>query len=423
MRGSLPSGWVVRKLGEVLSQVERPVRVDQNATYRMLGVRLYGNGGYVRETLAGRQMKASQLFRIEQGDFVYTRLFASKGTFALIGEALDGCHASSEFPCFQINVALVEPQYLRCYFMQPWVWRAIEGQSSGTTSGSRLRFNEKDLLRMRVPFPPLPEQRAIAEALQSVDEVIDRSRAVIEQLGQVKKALVQELLTRGLPGRHTRFKPTPVGEIPAEWEVRSLGDVADVRPGIAMGPDRAPLAHSHPYLRVANVQAGNLDLSEVKTMEATAEEARSRCVAVGDVLLVEGHAHIEQLGRAAVVPPEAAGMLHQNHVFCVRVDLSHCLPDLVAHFANGPRGRAYFRFFGGTTSGLNTVSGQNVKGMQRPIPPLAEQEAIGRLVSSVDAQAGAERMALDAAQALKTGLMQDLLTGRRRWKGSGRDDN
>ena len=65
-----------------------------------------------RDEIMRRQMKASQLFRIEQGDFVYTRLFASKGTFALIGEALDGCHASSEFPCFQINVALVEPQTL-----------------------------------------------------------------------------------------------------------------------------------------------------------------------------------------------------------------------------------------------------------------------------------------------------------------------
>ena len=71
------------------------------------------------------------------------------------------------------------------------------------------------------PSPPLPEQRKIAAILSSVDDAIEKTQAVIDQVQVVKKGLMQELLTRGIPGRHTRFKKTEIGEIPEEWR-RSL---------------------------------------------------------------------------------------------------------------------------------------------------------------------------------------------------------
>ena len=86
----------------------------------------------------------------------------------------------------------------------------------------------KTIPRVPILLPPLPEQRKIAAILSSVDEVIEKTEAVIEQLQVVKKAMMQELLTRGLPGRHTRFKQTEIGEIPEEWEVNG-GDLAELR--------------------------------------------------------------------------------------------------------------------------------------------------------------------------------------------------
>jgi type I restriction enzyme S subunit len=77
---------------------------------------------------------------------------------------------------------------------------------------------------MEVLLPSLPEQRKIAAILSSVDETIEKTEAVIERLQVVKKAMMQELLTRGLPGRHTRFKKTEIGEIPEEWDVVELGE-------------------------------------------------------------------------------------------------------------------------------------------------------------------------------------------------------
>ncbi|MCA9629094.1 MAG: restriction endonuclease subunit S, partial [Myxococcales bacterium] len=90
--------------------------------------------------------------------------------------------------------------------------------------GTQVNINSDLVARTEVLVPPLPEQRKIAAILSSVDETIEKTEAVVAQLQVVKKAMMQELLTRGMPGRHTRFKQTEIGEIPEGWEVRTLGD-------------------------------------------------------------------------------------------------------------------------------------------------------------------------------------------------------
>jgi type I restriction enzyme S subunit len=87
-------------------------------------------------------------------------------------------------------------------------------------------FKEVEILT-----PPLAEQRKIAAILSSVDETIEKTEAVIAQLDVVKKAMLEELLTRGIPGRHSRFKQTEIGEVPAEWAVAKLGELVDVLSG------------------------------------------------------------------------------------------------------------------------------------------------------------------------------------------------
>ena len=113
------------------------------------------------------------------------------------------------------------------YFLQTQLgWFEAAGQH-----GTQKNLNSDLVARLPVDLPPLPEQRKIAVILSSVDEAIERTEGVIEQLQRVKAAMMQELLTRGLPGRHTRFKSTPIGEVPEEWEVAPLHDIADVEWG------------------------------------------------------------------------------------------------------------------------------------------------------------------------------------------------
>ena len=126
----------------------------------------------------------------------------------------------------------------------------------------------EDIASLHILLPPLPEQRAIAAVLDSIDDAIEGAEAVIASTEGLRDALLHDLLTRGLPGQHTEFRDVPgLGTIPADWEVVRLGEVAEVQTGRAV--NKKVMADGElkiPYLSVVNVKDGYLDLRIVKTM-------------------------------------------------------------------------------------------------------------------------------------------------------------
>ena len=273
-------------------------------------------------------------------------------------------------------------------------------------------LNRDDVYALNRAIPPLPEQRAIAAVLDGIDDAIEGAGAVIAATGGLRDALLHDLLSRGVPGWHTEFRDVPgLGAIPADWQVARLGDVAEVTSGLAMGPHRTPQKNPRPYLTVANVQANQVTIDENRLMEVSESEYQSRNLQAGDVVLVEGHAQISQLGRAAIVPLEAEGFTFQNHLFRVRPSELSDARFIAAH-VNSQGGRRYFGSFGGTTSGLNTVSAANVKALPLPLPNMSEQQAIAAALDGVDAAIEVAREELAGLRLLKESAAAALLTGR-----------
>jgi type I restriction enzyme S subunit len=134
-----------------------------------------------------------------------------------------------------------------------------------TPGVSQANINRERLRALPVLVPPLGEQKKIAAILSSVDEAIEATQAVIDQLQVVKKAMMAELLTRGLPGRHTRFKQTEIGEVPQEWDVVRIGEVCDrMFVGIAQAATHAYVATGGvPLIRTTNVRANLLVKDDV----------------------------------------------------------------------------------------------------------------------------------------------------------------
>ena len=116
---------------------------------------------------------------------------------------------------------------------QPFGWHVLN-HSKGTlgrvTQGSTFEaIGSGELRNLPILLPPLLEQRAIAAVLDSIDDAIEGSEAVIAATERLRDALLHDLLTRGLPGQHTEWRDVPgLGTIPADWEVVRLGDVAEV---------------------------------------------------------------------------------------------------------------------------------------------------------------------------------------------------
>ncbi|MDR2219483.1 MAG: restriction endonuclease subunit S [Methylobacillus sp.] len=141
--------------------------------YRLLGVRLEGNGAFHRETVSGTETSASRLTRVEAGDFIYSRLFAWRGAFGIIPKELDGAFVSNEFPLFRVDNSRLDSSFLNRWFQLPATWKRVEEDCTGSTPTTRNRFKEEFFLKLEIPLPPLSEQHAIVAKLA---ELSDKTR-------------------------------------------------------------------------------------------------------------------------------------------------------------------------------------------------------------------------------------------------------
>lgn len=192
MRGA----WPQVRLGELLTPVARAEVVDVTKTYRLLGARWYAGGLFVREEKAGHEIEAIRLYQVRPGDFVYNRLFAWKGSFAVAGKEAAGCHVSNEFPCFEVNAERLDAAFLGHYFRRERSWAEALQLSSGATPTSRNRLKEERFLQMALPLPSLEEQQRVVARIADIETL----RRLHAEVGTALDALSSAVLDRAFKG-------------------------------------------------------------------------------------------------------------------------------------------------------------------------------------------------------------------------------
>ncbi|MEI2582585.1 restriction endonuclease subunit S [Scytonema sp. PRP1] len=227
----------------------------------------------------------------------------------------------------------------------------------GTSAGSLSpRTNWTSLANFEFALPPLEEQRQLVNILSKIDYTLESLQAVAQQATNLQDAYILEKI------KHiSQASPNIL-----------LNDIADVQYGLTVNAKRRNTIVQAPYLRVANVQRGSLDLSEIKLI-GKLDGDDAFILQKGDVLIVEGHADANEVGRSAIWTDENTEMLHQNHLIRVRCQPSVCSEYLCA-FLNSSIGRCYFRANAKSTSGLNTLNSTVVKNIKVPLPSLREQK-------------------------------------------------
>jgi type I restriction enzyme, S subunit len=282
-------------------------------------------------------------------------------------------------------------------------------------------LNRNDVYALEISLPSLPEQRRIAEVLDTAEETIRLTEALIAKLKQMKQGLLHDLLTRGLdengelrdPVAHPeQFKDSPLGRIPRGWDVNRLEQLAEIGSGVTLGRANVGMGTVElPYLRVANVQDGYLDLTDVKTVVVRRDEVERFSLEPGDVLMNEG-GDFDKLGRGTVWEGQISPCLHQNHVFRVRTFRDSLDPYFLAAFSGSVAGKRYFVLSSKQSTNLASINSTQLKAFPIVTPPLSEQARITLAIRAHDTRIRAEEAYRDKLQLLKKGLMQDLLTGR-----------
>ena len=298
---------------------------------------------------------------------------------------------SSDILTFEAIEDRLDPRLLPFIVQsEPFFDHALD-TSSGSLS-PRTRWSQ--LKDYAFHLPSLAKQRQIAECLCAADECLVNMSVVLKALEETKQVSVAAMMRNG---RSTN-----------EWTTEPLGNVANVIYGITVNSRRSQLPDTRPYLRVANVYREEFDLEEVKDIGCTDEEVARYMLKGDDLLVVEGHADVKEIGRAALWRSEIDDCLHQNHLIRVRCK-SNLLPKFLVAYLNSPRGRVYFQRFAKSSSGLYTINSTVVKKMLVPCPPLKEQERIVEILTEVNQQISSTELHLKRTHDLCLGLVERFL--------------
>lgn len=186
--GGRMKSWPKIALADLLQPASEPVRVREDQSYPNFGIYSFGRGLFAKKPINGLQTSAGTLYRVQAGNFIYSRLFAFEGSYGLVDDAFDGCFVSNEYPSFSIDLSRIEPRFLKAYFQVPNTWQAIAMGSKGVGS-RRIRVQPEKVLAHAMPLPSLKEQQtfvahldALAEKTQQVEAHLDAVEREAEHL-------------------------------------------------------------------------------------------------------------------------------------------------------------------------------------------------------------------------------------------------
>jgi type I restriction enzyme S subunit len=379
--------WPKVALGEMLQQIDRSHPVEPTSTYRLLGVRLEGNGPFIRETVTGTETAASRFNKVQTGDFIYSRLFAWRGAFGVIDDALNHCFVSNEFPIFRAENDRLDIGFLALWFKLPSVWKIVEANCTGSTPTTRNRFKEQFFFDLEIPLPSLPEQQAI---VAHVDALAEKTREVEAHLDAVERDAEHLLALRfrdviaNAPMRQMAYV-APAVRRPVEIDIdtryrevgaRSFGKGLFVKPAF----DGAEATWQKPVW----IRSGDLVLSNIKAWE----------------------------GAIAVAAGEHDGCIASHRYITCIPDPALATVGFLAYYLLGEEGLEKVGLASpGTADRNRTLSLGNLGKIEVPVPTLAAQQTFDRLQAKVAALKVRHAAIRNANAALLPGTLERLFAG------------
>lgn len=351
--------WPSVKLVELLEQIDRMERVDPDASYQLLGVRLEGNGPFIRETVTGTETSAGRLNQVRTGDFIYSRLFAWRGAFGLIADAMDGCFVSNEFPIFRADQHRLELGYLARWFQLPSVWRKVEENCTGSTPTTRNRFKEHFFFDLEIPLPPLAEQQTLVARL---DALAEKTRQVEAHLDAVERD-AEHLLA-------LRFR-----DAIADAPLRPMAEAAPlVRREVVIDPEK-----SYTELGVRSFYKGAFHRRTVPGSDFSWQDLYR--VQSGDLIFSNIMAWEQAI---AIAKDEDGGCVGNHRMLTCEANTEFAVPGFLWYYFTTEEGFAkIYAASPGTAARNRTMTAPALMAIEVPAPPLVAQQSFCRLQAEI----------------------------------------
>jgi type I restriction enzyme S subunit len=376
---ALPADWQFKPVREVTVRTsQRDPRKQRDKIFRYVDVSSVDNTLYkVRNVteLKGSEAPSRARKEIHANDVLFATVRPTLKRAALIPQELDGEIASTGYCVLRADPERVTPNFLYECLLTDWFIDAIGKLERGANYPA---VRDSDVFNIRIPLPPLIEQRKITAVLEVVQRAIEQQERLIALATELKKALLHKLFTEGLCGEPQR--QTEIGPVPESWEIRRLGDHCV---SSAFGPrfssDLYTADGNVVTLRTTDLDDdGNIDYRDAPKARLEIKKFESHFLKVDDVVVSRSGT----CGIAAVF--EGHGMPVLPGAFLIRVRLAAGLrPQFLRYYINSCVGRPRMMNLAQGAIQKN-ISGTALKAFELPVPSIAEQAEIEAQVKAVD---------------------------------------
>lgn len=404
-----PSGWVHIKLGEYLTEIGK-----RNATSGDNGIPVLSvtnrPGFMLSEEHFDKKVFSKDLSNykvIHKGQFAYNPSRVNVGSIARLTEFDKGL-LSPMYVAFEVKDGL-DGVYLDYWIKSPRFRNLVKASTQGSVRNS---LNFSALADFPFDLPPTQEQVIIIAILSLVDSVINQTKAIIKQSQVLKKGLMQDLFTGGIPGRHKKFKQTKIGEIPENWNVYNLIDLCSSAPQYGAGASGKEFVSGLPrYVRITDLtDEGALVEENKKGIDP--KQAEDYMLAEGDFLFARSGATV---GKTYLYNPEDGLCAFAGYLIKFKPDSQKLLPKFLFYFTH--HGYYYKWVKDMLRAGAQpNINATEYSKLLIPTPDIAEQREIVNALDEVNARINTEQDLLGELAMARASLMQVLLTGEIRAK-------
>ncbi len=413
--GVIPEEWVVSSLGEIAD-------IATGNTPPTRDVENYGNDfpfvspadlGY------GKYISRTEKMLSKKG-FSISRHFP-EGTilFVCIGSTIGKCGIANVLLSSNQQINVILPSDL---FSSEFLYYAVDGVSSKikALAGEQAVpiVNKTQFSLTSIPFPPLPEQRAIATALSDVDALISGLDQLIAKKRDLKQAAMQQLLTgqKRLPGFQIKsgYKKTEVGLIPEDWDVSSLIKISidGISNGVFNDPKK--VGYGYRLINVLNLYYGfSIETANLSRVELSLANFARNKVKKGDLFFTRSSITPEGIGFCNFCDEESDDITFDGHIMKISPNPKVTFPPFLRLFCISKISRRYLICNAKQTT-MTTIGQREIAKLPILLPSLLEQTAIATVLSDMDTELTALEQRRDKTRALKQGMMQELLTGKTR---------
>ena len=410
--GPLPKEWRVVRLGEILVETNQRVREIKGQDIIVLSITRHF--GLISQEEKFKKRVASQNLDnykvVHRGELVYG-FPMDEGVIHFLWQYPVGA-VSPVYYTWKLYNSQADAHFLDYLLKTPHLLRIYEMLQSKTVHRRRI-VHPKDFINISIPLPPLPEQRAIAHVLRTVQRAKEATEGVIAALKELKKSLMQHLFTYGpVPVTERERVPlqeTEIGPIPAHWRVVRLGEVAEFGKNRTMQKPKASLI---PFMPMSLLPEDTIYISQWE-MRRDKEIRSGIPIQNGDFLLAKITPSFEN-GKQGIVKDIPGGWGYASTEVIPIRPYPELHTEYLAFYLKQPSIRQELAGKMEGSTGRQRLPKMAVQQLLIPLPPLDEQREIARMLQAVDAKIAAEERRRAALEELFKTLLHALMSGRMR---------